>query len=460
MIQAQRVHAPEMEDRIYRKLSVRILPILAIGMFISFIDRANLGVIAGPLSIDLGLTAASFGLAAGFFYIGYLLFEIPSNMVLAKVGARIWLGRIMITWGIVTIGMSFMQNDVSLFIMRFLLGAAEAGYSPGTILFLALWCTPRMLSKAMSVLNLAVPIALAVGSVITSLLLLLDGVAGLAGWRWVFVIEGLPAIALALYIFLRLPSSPARSAWLDDDEKAFLAANVVQRKSATAHEIRQLPAALRRPSLWLFAITYFCVLAGFWSITYFLPTIVQESFGLGVVASGILSAVPWVFSALVMFTVLRSMRRTGDRKWHLSALMAAAALGLLVGVLSGNPVVALAGISIAAAGFFGLLSTFQTTVAQVYAGALAAVSIAFVNSLGNLSGFVGPYVLGALSDLTGSTDAGLLIMVGFFALAAVLVFLMVRWADGVTGGPDGHPAAASAAETSAAPSNATAPTRG
>lgn len=430
-------HSAVMDARIYRKLAVKIFPIVMLGMFISYIDRANLGVIAGPLSIDLGLTAASFGLAAGFFYIGYLLFEVPSNMILAKVGARIWLGRIMITWGLVTILMAFMQNDVTLYIMRFLLGAAEAGYSPGVALFLALWCPPSLLSRAYSWLNLAVPVALVTGSILTSTLLLLDGVAGIAGWRWVFFIEGIPAIMLAIFIFVKLPSTPGKAKWLDAEEKAYLAANVMQTGSA-AHELRQVPASLKRPSVWVFSAAYFSMLAGFWAITYFLPSIIKEQFGLGVIESGFLSALPWVFSAIVMFVVLRSVRRTGERKWHMTILMAASALGLLIGVLSGSPIISLIGISIAAAGFFGVLSTFQATIAQVYAGALAAVSIALVNSIGNVSGFVGPYVLGLFKDVTGSTDTGLLIMSGFFAVAAVLVFFVTRWADRITGGPEGH----------------------
>lgn len=429
---------PGIEARVYRKITLKVLPILMIGMFIAYLDRANLGVIAGPLSKDLGLTAATFGLAAGFFYIGYLLFEIPSNMLLAKVGARIWLGRIMITWGIVTIAMAFMQNEVSLHIMRFLLGLAEAGYSPGTALFLALWLPARLLPKAMSWLNLSIPIALAVGSVITSSILLMNGVGGIAGWRWVFLLEGLPAIVLAIVIFFALPSTPAKAAWLDDEEKAYLAQNVAQRPDSGAHELKQLPAALRRPSLWAFAVTYFFILIGFWSITYFLPTIVKEQFHLDVVGSGYVSAIPWAFSAIVMFVVLRSISRTGERRWHLTLPMVAASLGLLIGVLSGNPFLSILGVSIAAAGFFATLSTFQATVAQVYAGALAAVSIALVNSVGNVSGLVGPYIQGGLTDLTGSSSAGLLVMSGFFAVAAVFVYILIGWADRKTGGLRGN----------------------
>lgn len=432
-------HAPVGETatlsaRVHRKMAIKVLPIVMLGMFISYIDRANLGVIAGPLSLDLGLTAASFGLAAGFFYIGYLVFEVPSNMVLAKVGARLWLGRIMLTWGIITIAMAFMQNEATLFIMRFLLGVAEAGYSPGVALFLALWFPAHMLPRAYSYLNLAVPVALCIGSVLTSSILLMDGIGGLAGWRWVFIVEGVPALALAIYIFFALPSVPAKAKWLTDEEKQYLSSSTTQPDDAGAHTFAAFIGAMRRPSVWVFAVTYFTMLIGYWSITYFLPTIVKEQFGLDVVASGFVSAIPWVVAAICMFGVLRSIKRTGDRKWHLTVLMAAAAIGLFLGVVSGNPFLALAGITIAAVGFFGALSTFQATILQVYAGAFAAVSIAFVNSVGNLSGLVGPYILGALTDQTGSTNAGLIIMAGFFAIATVLVYFLIGWADRQTGG--------------------------
>lgn len=214
---------PEIERRIYRKLLLRIMPIIMIGMFISYIDRANIGVLAEPMSEDLGLTASAFGLAAGLFYIGYCFMEIPSNMALAKFGARRWIARIMFSWGAVTMLMAAVQNEFTLYVVRIMLGVAEAGFSPGALLFLAMWCPPRILTKAYSLMNLAVPFALATGSVLTSALLSLDGLLGLAGWRWAFLLEGLPALLLAAYIWFRLPSSPTEAHWLSTEEKAYLA---------------------------------------------------------------------------------------------------------------------------------------------------------------------------------------------------------------------------------------------
>lgn len=428
---------PDIEVRIYRKILLRIIPIVMLGMFISYIDRANLGVLAKPMSADLGLTAATFGLAAGFFYVGYCFFEIPSNMALAKFGARRWIARIMVSWGAVTMCMALVQNDITFYICRTMLGIAEAGFSPGALLFLAIWCPPRLLTKAYSMVNLAVPIALAVGSVITASLLVLDGTFGLAGWRWVFLIEGVPAILLGIFIWFRLPSTPKDASWLDESEKAYLAETGVQDAGAKAHEVSQLVAALKRPAVWLFVVLYFCMTIGYWSLTYFLPTIVGERFDVGTAGAGFISALPWAFAALVMLVVPKTVGRTGDRRWHLTALQIAGGIGLAFAATTGSGVGALVGISFAAAGFFGSLSTFQSMQAQVFAGGLAAVALAMVNGLASLSGLAGPYVMGVLKDTTGSTNSGLLIMSAFFVIAAVMINIMTRWADRLTGGVNG-----------------------
>lgn len=436
---------PDVEASIYGKTMTRIIPILMIGMFISYLDRANLGVLGSAISRDLGLSATQFGLAAGLFYLGYLVFEIPSNMALVRFGARKWIARIMMTWGLVTMAMAFVQDASQLYIARILLGLAEAGFSPGVYLFLAYWCTPRLLTKTYTWFNLAVPISLCIASALTSSLLLLDGVLGFAGWRWTFFLEGLPAIALAVFIFVKLPDRPATATWLDDAEKTHLETTGTQSQASGGHEWKHLPAILRRPSAWMFALTYFCFTIGFWAITYFLPTIVREQFKVGAVAAGFISSIPWLLAGAVSLLVARSVTRTGERTWHMTGVLLLGAVGLFVGVLSGNPYLALIGVSLGAAGFFGALSPFWTMPAQVFTGGLAAVGIAMINSIGNLSGLLGPYLLGRLKDATGSTDSGLLIMAGFFVAAAVLAYVMSKWTDRQTGGlPSGGPAEATA----------------
>jgi MFS family permease len=425
---------PEIETRIHRKMQRRLIPIVMLGLFISYVDRINIGVLAGPMSLDLGLTAASFGLAAGLFAVGYSLFEIPSNMVMAKVGARRWIARIMVSWGAVTMLMGVVQNEWSLYVVRALLGIAEAGFTPGMLLYLAIWCPPRMLAKTYSMMNLAVPVALALGSVLTSILLGLHGLFGLAGWRWAFVLEGIPAVLLGVYIWFRLPNTPADAPWLSAEEKSYLAATSVQGNKKGGHEVSQLRAVLRRPAAWMFTLTYFCMGLGYWTIIYFLPTIVREQFGLSAAGAGFVSAIPWAFSLVVMLVVMRTITMTGDRTWHLTIMQLVGAAGVFTAASTGSPVLALIGLSLAGASFFGSLSAWQSMQAQVFAGPQAAVALGMITGFTSLSGLVGPYVMGVLRDATGSTNTGLLIMSGFFVLAAVFMFFVSRWTDKVTGG--------------------------
>jgi MFS family permease len=306
---------PDIENSIHHKMQRRLIPIIMLGLFISYVDRINIGVLAGPMSLDLGLTAASFGLAAGLFAVGYSLFEVPSNMVMAKVGARRWIARIMVSWGAVTMLMGVVQSEWSLYIVRTLLGIAEAGFTPGMLLYLAIWCPPRMLAKTYSMMNLAVPVALALGSVLTSFLLGMDGLFGLAGWRWAFLIEGVPAVLLGVYIWFRLPNTPADAKWLTVEEKAYLAETSVQGSKQGGHEFSQLAAVLRRPAAWMFTLTYFCMGLGYWTIIYFLPTIVREQFGLSAAGAGFVSAIPWAFSLIVMLVVLLNLYISVERSF-------------------------------------------------------------------------------------------------------------------------------------------------
>ncbi|MFC9835246.1 MFS transporter [Rhodococcus sp. NPDC127530] len=262
----------------------------------------------------------------------------------------------------------------------------------------------------------------------------MDGLFGIAGWRWAFLLEGIPAILLAIYIFFRLPDGPSNAKWLDASEKEYLAKSAAQSPDNAGHEIAHLWAVLRRPSAWVFTVLYFCMTIGYWTIAYFLPTIVRDQFDLGAAGAGFVSAIPWLFAAIVMIVVSRNVSRTGERTWHMTLLQLAGAAGLTIAALSGNPYLALLGISLAAAGFFGSLPTFNSMPAQLFTGGLAAVALAMINGLASLSGLAGPYLFGLLKDNTGSTTNGLLIMVGFFVAAAILAFTMSRWTDKITGG--------------------------
>ena len=420
---------PEFEAQILKKVGRRLMPILLLGLFISYMDRANLGILAGPMSKDLGLTASAFGLAAGLFYIGYLAFEIPSNVALVKFGARIWFARIMVSWGVVVMLMAFIPNELSLQILRVLLGIAEAGFYPGVLLYLTFWYPQRVVGRAFSLLQVGIPISLALSSAITSSLLLLDGVGGIAGWRWAFILQGIPAVGLGLYIFFVLPKRPADAKWLTVREKTYLESQVAVEAGLPSHGIKDLGKVLVRPIAWVFSILYFCLVIGFWSLTYFLPQIVGQKFHVGAVEAGFISALPWVFTAVCVLFVMWSVARTGDRKWHMLIALMLAALGLFTAAYTGDAIIALIGLSFGAAGMQSVSPVFWTMPASVFVGATAAVAIAMINSLGNISGLIGPWVLGVLQDATKSAQAGLAIMAAFFVIAAVMSFIMSSYTD-------------------------------
>ncbi|MDF2443093.1 MAG: hypothetical protein JWR01_1296 [Subtercola sp.] len=438
---------PVFEAQILKKVGRRLMPILLLGLFISYMDRANLGVLAAPMSKDLGLTASAFGLSAGLFYIGYLAFEIPSNIAMVKFGARIWFARIMVSWGVVVVLMALIPNEITLQILRILLGVAEAGFYPGVLLYLTFWYPQRVVGKAFSLLQVGIPISLALSSAITSALLLLEGLGGIAGWRWAFVLQGLPAVILGIYIFFVLPKKPADAKWLDDREKAYLQSQVAVEEGASGHGAKDLAKILVRPIAWVFSILYFCLVIGFWSLTYFLPQIVGQKFQVGPVQAGLISALPWVFTAFCVLFVMWNVARTGDRRWHMLICLLLAAIGLLTAAYTGNAVIALIGLSFGAAGMQSVSPVFWTMPASVFVGASAAIAIAMINSLGNISGLIGPWVLGVLQDATQSAQTGLAIMAGFFVIAAVMSFIMSTYTDRLVARTRGEGRAADASDS-------------
>ena len=411
-----------LEGRILKKVSWRILPVLLLGFFISFIDRANVGVLYGPLTHALGLTASSFGLAAGLFYIGYLLFEIPSNLAMVKFGARIWLGRILVTWGLVTIALAAAQGVTSFYVLRILLGVAEAGFYPGALFFLTLWYPPRALARAYSIFEVCIPVSLAIGSMLTSTLLLMHGFWSLAGWQWVFILEGVPAVALGVYIFIVLPDRPDKAKWLTLEEARYLNAQLPASKENVEGEWGKVLVIFRSAMAWVFSALYFSFVIGFWAVTYFLPKIVQERFHVGAVQAGFISAIPWVAAAIAILIVAKTSAKAGDRRWHMLVLLGLAGIGLFVSAAVESPVIALFGICLGAAGMQASTPLFWTMPSTVFRGAMTAIALAMINSLGNLSGLAGPWILGVLNEATGNSRVGLYIMSGFFFLSALLAF--------------------------------------
>ncbi|KXV04136.1 MFS transporter [Caballeronia megalochromosomata] len=411
-----------LERKIFLKVTLRIIPILILCFFVNYIDRANLGVLFSPISKELHLSASAFGFAAGIFFLGYLVFEVPSNMAIVRFGARRWIARIMISWGIVTCLLATTHSVPMLYTLRFLLGVAEAGFFPGVLFYLTFWYPRHLLGQAYLTLELSVPISLALGSVVTAGLLLMDGVAGIAGWRWAFALEGIPAILMGMLVLFILPDGPNHAKWLTREERDHLLAKSVSSQGHAKASVRELKAVVCDPLTWLYIGLEFCIIIGFWAVTYFLPKIVQERFHVGPVDAGMIASIPWLAAVVGIALAAWTSRRTGDRKWHLLIVLLLSAAGLCITARVESPIIGLIGLCISAAGVQAAVPLFWTIPAMSFSGARAAIAIAFINSVASTAGLVGPWILGISHDLTGSSRSGLYVMSAFFLVSAFLAF--------------------------------------
>ncbi|WP_431917864.1 MFS transporter [Amycolatopsis tucumanensis] len=419
-------------DRVLGKVALRIMPFLALLYFVNYLDRVNIGF-AGPngMNTELGLTATAFGFASGIFFLGYLTLEVPSNLALHRFGARRWLARIMITWGIVATALAFVPNPTTLVIMRFLLGVAEAGFFPGIILYLTYWFPAAQRAKAVALFMAAVPVSSAIGATVSSLLIAHGhGVFGLSGWRFMFLVEGIPAILLAFATWFYLTDRPEQAKWLTEDERRWLTTELDNERKATEAEHHwPLRKALTHPRILGLAFVYFAIAYGLYALGFFLPTIIAgfgQEFGtkLSTVQAGLVTAIPYVIAAVVMVFWARHGDRTRERKWHVALPMIVGGVAIPVALYLGNPYAAMVAVTICAVGVCAALPTFWALPSTFLSGAAAAGGIALINSLGNISGFAAPYVTGWLRDLTGSQRTGLWV-VGACMVAGALVALVL-----------------------------------
>ncbi len=412
------------------KVALRIMPFLALLYFVNYLDRVNIGF-AGPngMNTELGLTATAFGFASGIFFLGYLTLEVPSNLALHRFGARRWLARIMITWGIIATVLAFVPNPTTLVIMRFLLGVAEAGFFPGIILYLTYWFPAAQRAKAVALFMAAVPVSSAIGATVSSLLIAHGhGVFGLSGWRFMFLVEGIPAILLAFATWFYLTDRPEQAKWLTEDERRWLTTELDNERKATEAEHHwPLRKALTHPRILGLAFVYFAIAYGLYALGFFLPTIIAgfgQQFGtkLSTVQAGLVTAVPYVIGAVVMVFWARHGDRTRERKWHVALPMIVGGVAIPVALYLGNPYAAMVAVTVCAVGVCAALPTFWALPSTFLSGAAAAGGIALINSLGNISGFAAPYVTGWLRDLTGSQRTGLWV-VGACMVAGACVAL-------------------------------------
>ena len=415
------------ESALFSKISRRLLPFLFILYVASYLARVNVGFAGLSMKRDLdlaGLTAERFGLGLGLFFIGYLLFEIPSNLILEKVGARKWIARIMLTWGLVAMAMALVRGPRSFYLLRILLGVAEAGFFPGVILYLTYWYPPSRRARAVATFMIATAVSLVAGALVSALILRLDGVANLHGWQWLFILEGLPSAILAVFVFFYLPDSPADAHWMTDADRALLADTFTREQAAARHHVGDLFKALVHGRVWLLTGVYFMVALGMYCVGLWLPLLLAGAWpGHNDKTYTLLSAIPYAVAAIGMVIIARSSDRTGDRRWHAAFCLFGSAIGAAGAAASASlhqPALTLASFSLVALGIWGAIGPFWAMPGAFLAGTGAAGGIALINSVGNLGGFLGPYIFGYVKQHTGSFTAALWILAGLLTLGGIL----------------------------------------
>jgi ACS family tartrate transporter-like MFS transporter len=408
------------EKKTIRKVTRRIVPFTILLYIIAFIDRANLGYAALDMNEALGLTSQMFGIASGIFFIGYFLFEIPSNVMLERFGARKWVARILVTWGIAVVITGFVQNVVYLYILRFLLGALEAGLFPGIILYLTYWFRAKERAKTIALFMTAIAVSYIIGAPLSTWIM--DNIhwMGMDGWRWMFIIEGIPAIMLGVVTFFYLTDRPEQAKWLTDDEKNWLIAelkkeNETKIETSQSHHISK--QTLTNPRVWHLALIYFALNMGLYGIGFWLPQMIKSlSDVLSNTQVGLLTMIPYIVGAIVMNLWSRRSDRLGERRFHAAFPLIFGALGLIGSGITSHPFLSIMMMAVAVAGVYSFYGPFWSLVTQYLSSSAAAVGIAVINSIGNLSGFVGPYGIGLIQDVTGNVKMAL-----FFVSASLLV---------------------------------------
>jgi ACS family tartrate transporter-like MFS transporter len=409
-----------------RKLYKRLLPFTFILYFICYLDRINVGFAALTMNTDLGFTASVYALGATAFFWGYCIFEIPSNIALEKIGARVWIARIMITWGVFAVATAFVTGVTSFAIVRCLLGIAEAGFFPGIILFFTYWFPARYRGRVIGAFMMALPISIALGSPISTALLELDGFLGLAGWKWVFIGEGVPSVLLGISVLFYLTDRPAKAHWLTAEEKEWLTAELAaERRAVESVRVYTVLQALANPRTLALATVWIGTVTASLGLVLFLPQILK-AIGLSTMMIGVAAAVPYVAGTIAMVVWGYVSDRMNERRWNLFAACFVSTVGfVMAGWLNGS-LWALVGMSVACVGLYGLKGAFWPLPSMYLSGTAAAATIAAINSVGNLGGLIGPLSVGWIKDRTGSFESGLYVLAGWALLSAVVTLVAVR----------------------------------
>ena len=412
------------ESRTYAKVSRRLIPFLMLCYLGAYLDRVNVGFAKLQMLNDLRFSETVYGMGAGIFFLGYFLFEVPSNLVLHRVGARKWLARIMLTWAMISASFVFVKSPTAFYALRFLLGVAEAGFAPGVILYLTYWFPAARRAKALSLFFMAIPLAGMIGGPLSGWIMhSLGGALSLSGWKWLFLLEAVPSLVLGVAILLYLDDSIAKAKWLTESEKTLLARNV---DSDNAHKIAHISVKsfLGDRRLWLMAAIYFCVVLGQYGLTFWLPTIIRKAGVADPLWVGVFTAIPYLCAIIALPLVGMSADRHRERRLHLAIPMLIAAAGFAVLPTLGSVPASIVCLGVAAAGILASSSQFWSLPTALLGGMSAAAGIAAVNCVANLAGFFSPAIVGWLNDLTGKSTAGLIFISVAVTLGAALVFLV------------------------------------
>ncbi|MCC7053197.1 MAG: MFS transporter [Gemmatimonadaceae bacterium] len=412
--------------RAYRRVTLRLIPFLFLCYVVAYLDRVNIGFAKLQMLSDLRMSDTAYGIGAGIFFIGYFLFEVPSNLILHRVGARRWIARIMVTWGVLSMLTMFVTGPWSLYLVRFLLGLAEAGFFPGIVLYLTQWYPSSRRAQIISLFMTGVAISGVIGGPLSGMILeVMAGRGGLAGWQWLFLLEGIPSLVMGVAVFFLLPESITTARWLPEDERRLLLRNLEQEAGGVEHA--NVFATLRDPRVILFAGISFSFVMGLYGISFWLPQLIRTMGVEDAGRIGLLSGIPSAVAAVFMVLVGWSSDRHRERRWHLVAGAVLGAAGLVAaGNFSTSLTIGLVAMSAAMAGSLSNIALFWTLPTAALRGASAAAGIAAVNSIGNLAGFLSPYIIGVAKDATGSATAGLYVIAVFLLIGAGLVMIATR----------------------------------
>jgi MFS transporter, ACS family, tartrate transporter len=420
------------KDAIIKKVFGRLMPVLFVSYILAYIDRINIGFAAIKMNADLGISPYIYGLGAGVFFLGYFIFEVPSNLLLEKTGARRWIARIMISWGLLSAAMVFIEGPTSFIAVRFLLGVAEAGFFPGVILYLTYWFPQQYRARIIAAFMVAIPVSLAIGAPLSTAILQMDGIAGLKGWQWLFLIEGLPTVLFGFVFLAVIPDRPKDAKWLNDEEKIWLQATLdSEHKAVAAAHGTSVLKAFVDPRLIALTFIYFANTTTNFGLSFFLPQMIK-SMGATDIQTGFLTSVPYVIGTLGIIIFGYVSDKYQERRWTLFVALMLNGLGLLLaGSLAGSTL-SVAAMAIAAIGIFGTKAPFWPLPSMFLTGSAAAGGIALINSIGNLGGFVGPYMVGWIKETTNSYESGLYFLGGLALSAAIVTLIVVnaRFSEG------------------------------